>query len=137
MSEKTVPNRTAEMWYRDFGASVELLSEPPDAQLARMEQWQIDSDAIKLRFQLEWEEFKRLHYTPIPLKVAERLDWLAQLISRMPSGMGVNHGHWAEIRSAPRGVLPSMRAPRENSWRINCDCTHRPERRPPAVRVLC
>ena len=117
MSEKTVPKRTAEMWYRDLCASVELLSESPDAQLARMEQWQIDPDAIKLRFQLEWEEFKRLHYTPIPLKVAERLDWLAQLISRMPYGMGVNHGHWAEIRSAASEVLPSMRATGEDSWR--------------------
>ena len=117
MSEKTVPKRTADMWYRDLCASVEFLSESPDAQLARMEQWQIDCDSIKRRFQLEWEEFRRLHHTPIPLKVAERLDWLAQLISRIPSEMGINHGDWAEIRSTAREVLPSMRATGEGSWR--------------------
>ena len=117
MSEKTVPKRTADMWYRDLCASVEFLSESPDAQRARMEQWQIDCGSIKRRFQLEWEEFRRLHHTPIPLKVAERLDWLAQLISRIPSEMGINHGHWAETRSTAREVLPSMRATGEGSWR--------------------
>jgi hypothetical protein len=58
MSEKTIPKRTADMWYRDLCASVEFLSESPDTQIARMEQWQIDPDAIKRRFQLEREEFK-------------------------------------------------------------------------------
>jgi hypothetical protein len=97
MSEKAVPKRTADMWYRDLCASVEFLSESSEAQITRMEQWQLDPDAIKRRFQLEWEEFKRLHHTPIPLKVAERLDWFARLISTMPSEMGVNHGHWARF----------------------------------------
>jgi hypothetical protein len=51
MPEKPIPKRTAEMWYRDLGASVEFLSESPDAQRSRMEQWQIDSNEIKRRFQ--------------------------------------------------------------------------------------
>lgn len=115
MSAKPVPKRTADMWYRDLCASVEFLSESPQVQLAKMEQWQIDSDAIKRRFQFEWEAFKKLHHTPIPLKVAERLDWLAQLISKVPSEFGVNHGDWTEIRIAAAEVLPSMRTTGEDS----------------------
>jgi hypothetical protein len=52
MSAKPVPKRTAEMWHHDLCASVEFLSESPDAQLARMEQRQIRLDATKRRFQL-------------------------------------------------------------------------------------
>ena len=91
MSERTAPKRTAEMWYRDLCASVEFLSESPDAQITRMEQWQIDADAIKRRFQLEWEEFKRLHHTPIPLKIAGRLDFDPLIASVEP--------HWSTSRS--------------------------------------
>jgi len=100
------------MWYRDLYASVELLSEFSEAQVASMEKWQVDAGAIKRRFQFEWKEFKTLHHVRLPFKVAERLDWLSQLLAKLPSEIDVNREYWAEIRSVARDVLPWMKAGR-------------------------
>jgi len=54
MTERPIPKRSAIMWYRDLCASVELLSEPADVQLAKMRQLQLNSDELRERFQLEW-----------------------------------------------------------------------------------
>jgi len=97
------------MWYRDLCSSVELLSEASSRQHEKMDNWQTDSAAITQRFQFEWEEFKRLHIEPVPLMVAERLDWLARLIERLPRDADINDERWAEIRATARELLPAMR----------------------------
>jgi hypothetical protein len=108
MTDQPVPKRSAIMWYRDLCASVELLSEPADAQLAKMRQWQLNSDELRKRFQLEWGEFRKLHTNPLPLRVAERLDWLAQLIAGLPPESDPNREEWNAVRATARDVLPSM-----------------------------
>lgn len=110
MTGRTVPKRSATMWYRDLCASVKLWSEPSDVQLAKMQQWQLDSDELRNRFQLEWGEFRKLHTKPLPLRVAERLDWLAQLIAELPPESGPNREAWNRVRATARDVLPSMTA---------------------------
>ena len=109
MSDRHVPKRSADMWYRDLCASVELLSEPADVQLAKMRQWQCDSREMKQRFQLEWEEFKKLRIRPVPLRVAERLDWLARLVADLPPESDPNREEWNEIRATAKEVLPALR----------------------------
>lgn len=74
-----------------------------------MEHWQTDFAAVAQRFQFELEEFKRLRLDPVPLVVAERLDWLAQLLSRLPRDTAINDESWSEIRATARQLLPAMR----------------------------
>jgi hypothetical protein len=103
-----IAKRSASMWYRDLCASVRLWSEPSDVQLAKMRQWQLNSDELRERFQLEWGEFRKLHTRPLPLRVAERLDWLAQLISELPPESDPDREEWNKVRATARDVLPSM-----------------------------
>lgn len=87
----------------NYRASRPLLS------LRRLEHWQTDCEAVARRFHFEWGEFKKLRQEPLPLQLAERLDWLARLVERLPPHSNFNDELWAEIRAVAREALPSMR----------------------------
>jgi len=40
---------------------------------------------------------------------AERIDWLARLIERLPPDADVKDEHWAEIRATAKEALSSMK----------------------------
>jgi hypothetical protein len=77
--------------------------------LQRCCKWQLNSDELRERFQLEWEEFRKLRIQPLPLRVAERLDWLARLIAGLPPESDPSHKEWNEVRATARDVVPSMK----------------------------
>jgi hypothetical protein len=109
---RPTPKRSPEMWFRDLCASLQVLSDSPEVQRIRVDDWQIRSSEIILRFQYEWQEFTRLHSTPLPLNVAERLDWIAQLLTRLSPNCAWDHVDWKEIRVVAADVLKTIRTNR-------------------------
>jgi hypothetical protein len=78
--------------------------------LEKTGRWQTDCDSVTRRFQFEWEEYKRLHQEPLPLKLAERLDWLAKLVEGLPHATDLNDQRWDEIRTVAKESLSSMKS---------------------------
>jgi len=102
------PLRSTEGYLRDTFRSVQLLSDPPDVQLAKIRDWQLRKHEITGQFELEWEAFRKFHHGPLPLNVAERLGWLAQLIAALPPDCDLHSDEWSEIRMTAGDVLKAM-----------------------------
>jgi hypothetical protein len=99
------PQRSAEMWSRDLCDSVRALSQPPNIQKGTLRNWQIEASELTQRFQFEWESFKRIHDSTMPLHLAERLAWLAYLTATLPVNSSITSGEWNEIRRVAAASL--------------------------------
>jgi len=108
------PRRTATIWLRDLCESVRVLGDPPEVQTAICRNLQVEASQFTTRFLYSWEQFKRTHDSALPLNLAERLDWLAQLAAALPRTRTLNSIEWQEIRSVATDCLTIIE--KEQLW---------------------
>jgi hypothetical protein len=104
-----VPRKSAEGLLRLLFTSVQLLSASADEQQQKVRDLQFRGNEIQKRFQFEWNEFKNLHQNPLPLALAERLDWLSQQIAALSPECTFQSTEWEEIRATAADALEMMK----------------------------